>query len=408
MYKTPWYKHLAIYLIIGVIGFVFGWQATANNIIETGKSGIANNADKDIFIDFNNGENVDMSLFWSVWEQLEKNYIDEESLEDERMVYGAIKGLVESLNDPYTVYMTPEESQEFTDSLEGTLEGIGAELTVEDHNLVVVSPLRNSPAEAAGLKPGDIIYMIDDMIAAEMTLFDAIMSIRGERGTEVTLTIIRENLEDPFDVVIVRDSIDIESVTVEKLEGGIVYLSVNQFNDKTNEEFGGAISEMILDEPEGLIVDLRYNGGGYLDIAVELLSYLLPADSKAVTIKQRGKEDDTMYTNGNPKVLSVPLVVLVNEGSASASEIVAGSIQDHQRGIVMGTQSFGKGTVQEVDSFADGSSIRITIAKWFTADGRDINEQGVTPDIIVEMKDEDVDNDYDRQKEEAVKYLKNL
>ena len=239
-----------------------------------------------------------------------------------------------------------------------------------------------------------------------MSLIDAIMGIRGEKGTTVTLTIIRENVDESFDVSIVRDSIDIESVTAEKLDGEIVYLSVNQFNDNTKEEFGKAISEMILEEPKGLIVDLRYNGGGYLDISVDLLSYLLPSETLAVTLKEIGEEDNEYYTNGNPKVLDVPLVVIVNESSASASEIVAGAVQDHQRGIVLGTQSFGKGTVQEVETFFDNSSIRLTIAKWFTPNGRDIDKHGLTPDIIVEITEEDIVNEYDAQKEAAIEYLR--
>jgi len=395
-----WY----IYLLIAVVAFSLGWQATTLGII-----GGAPLDDSYIENEHNSDDkNIDLNLFWTVWDELEEKYVDLDSVDEEQMVYGAIKGIVNSLDDSYTVFMTPEESEQFSASLEGTLEGIGAELTVEDGDLSVVSPLKSSPAEKSGLLPGDIIYMIEGELANEMTLFDAIMNIRGEKGTTVVLTILREGLSDPFDVSIVRDSIDIESVTVEELDGDIMYISVNQFNDKTNDEFGKAVSEMILDEPDGIIIDLRFNGGGYLDIAVELLSYLLPSDTEAVTIKRRGQEDDVMDTNGNPKLLNVPLVVLVNGGSASASEILAGAIQDHKRGVVMGTQSFGKGTVQEVESFYDGSSMRITIAKWFTPDDRNINKVGLTPDIIVEIKDEDIDTEYDRQMEEAADYLRGL
>lgn len=400
-------KNIFTYLGIAALSFIFGWQATAYGLLSGIDDG-NNNIQRPIPVEAGDYEDVDLDLFWTIWGQLDESFVDVESLDKETMVYGAIKGMVDSLGDPYTVFMTPEESEQFSASLEGTLEGIGAELTVEEHNLVIVSPLRNSPAEKAGLLPGDIIYQIDGEPASEMTLFDAIMSIRGEKGTTVTLTIIRQNLDDSFEVSIVRDSIDIESVSVEKLDSGIAYLSVNQFNDKTNEEFGNAVSEMLLDEPSGIIVDLRFNGGGYLDIAVELLSFLLPSDTVAVLIRERDKEDGIMYTNGNPKILEVPLVVLINEGSASASEIVAGAIQDHKRGVIMGTTSFGKGSVQEVDSFADGSSIRMTIAKWLTPDERDIHGVGITPDIVVEITDEDIENKYDSQKEAAIEYLENL
>ena len=170
--------------------------------------------------------------------------------------------------------------------------------------------------------------------------------------------------------------------------------------------FRSAISEMILTRPKGIIIDLRFNGGGYLDTAVEMLSYILPAGEEAVTIKVRGKEDEVMNTNGNPKILDVPLVVLVNEGSASASEIVAGAVQDHKRGVVMGTKTFGKGSVQEVESFSDGSSIRLTIARWFTPKDRNVDKVGLTPDVVVEIKKEDIEKKFDAQKEEAIKYLR--
>ncbi len=398
-----------MYIVVAIFSFALGWQAGNIGIFSGGPVKIDKDSTNVIpILNDQSGHNADMRLFWKVWSELEDNYVDEDAVKDENMVYGSIKGMVNSLDDPYTVFMTPEESVQFNESLEGTLEGIGAELTVKDKNLVIVSPLRKSPAEKAGLLPGDIIYKINDEIASDMTLVDAIMKIRGKKGTTVTLTIIRNKLDKSFDVSIVRDSIDIESVTVEKIDGNIVYLSVNQFNDKTNEEFGKAISGLILNEPKGLIVDLRFNGGGYLDISVQLLSYLLPKDTPAVLIKERSKKYEILKTNGNPKLLNVPLVVIVNDSSASASEIVAGAIQDHKRGVILGAKSFGKGSVQEVEKFSDGSSIRLTIAKWFTPNGRNIDKVGLTPDVIVEITEDDITKTYDRQKEEAIKYLKNL
>lgn len=397
--KKPYLK----YILIAAIFFVLGYNTPAIASI--------NNSPGDITsLNQPSGEETktDLALFWRVWEKLEVNYVDEEKIDYQDMNYGAIQGMVNSLGDPYTVFMTPDESKEFSASLEGTLEGIGAELTVEEGNLIVVTPLRDSPAEEAGLLSGDIIYKVDGEITYEMSLFEAIMNIRGEKGTEVVLTIIRNNLDEPFDIPIIRDSIEIESVTSESLDSGITYLSINQFNDKTLEEFNKAVSEMLLSDPQGLIIDLRYNGGGYLDIAVDLLSYLLPARSEAVKIKQRNSENETILTKGTPQLPNIPIVVLVNEGSASASEILAGAIQSHDRGIVMGTQSFGKGTVQEVEMFPDGSSMRVTIAKWFTPDEVNINDTGLTPDIIVEISEQDIKNEYDRQKEEALKYLENI
>ncbi|PIZ76280.1 hypothetical protein COY05_01825 [Candidatus Peregrinibacteria bacterium CG_4_10_14_0_2_um_filter_38_24] len=401
-------KKVFIGSLIAVFSFLVGWQANSfgllGNVFDTTKTenSTGGNAEKV------EGHDENLNLFWDVWDKLDSEYVDKDKVTPDDKVYGAIKGLVGSFEDPYTVFMTPKESKEFSESIDGKLEGIGAELTVEDKLLKIVTPLKGSPAEKSGILPGDIIYKIDGKDTNDMSLFDAIMSIRGQKGTSVTLTIGRKNLDKTLEVSIVRASIEIDSVTMEKTKNGIVYLSVNQFNGKTNEQFGKAASEMILNEPKGLIIDLRYNGGGYLDSAVELLSYLLPKDTPAVEIRQRGKENDMMKTNGNPKITKVPLVVLVNEGSASASEILAGAVQDLKRGIIMGTKSYGKGTVQEVDSFADGSSIRMTIAKWFTPNGRDVNKVGLTPDIIVELKDEDLKEKKDTQKEAAIKYLEEL
>lgn len=396
------------YLIVAVLAFLLGWQAASYGLLDK-----FSNADfaKDSGVNDAGGEiaqDVDLNLFWLIWKMLDEQYVDADTITDENKIYGAIQGLVDSYGDPYTTFMDPAESGEFKNSIEGKLEGIGAELVKEEGNLVIVTPLKNSPAEKAGLKAGDIILKVEAEFTADMTMFEAIMKIRGEKGTTVKLTVLRTGVEKPFEVSIVRDSIDIDSVTMEKLDGGIVYLSVNQFNDKTNDQFGKAISELILDEPKGLIVDLRFNGGGYLDIAVELLSYLLPSETPVVLIRDKEGEEVKKLANGNPKLLKVPLVVLVNEGSASASEIVAGAIADQKRGVIMGTVTFGKGTVQEVADFADGSSMRFTIAKWFTPNGRSVNKVGLTPDIIVEVLDEDAEKNYDRQKEEAAKYLRDL
>lgn len=389
---------------MAALTFLLGWQAAANDLGGFTTSWTGKQAIKEA--EAENEGMMDLNLFWKIWKEVGDRYVDLDKIDQEKMMYGAIKGMVSALDDPYTVFMDPAETEQFTQSLEGKLEGIGAELTVEEGKLIVVTPLRESPAEKAGLLPKDVIEKIDGKSAADMTLFDAIMNIRGEKGTTVTLNVSREGLKTPFDVSIVRDSIDVDSVTFEQLEDDIAYIGVNQFNDRTGEEFGKVISELLLDEPKGIIVDLRFNGGGYLDSSVELLSYLLPEGSPVVIIRERGQDDETIVTDSNAKILDVPIVVLVNDSSASASEIVAGAIQDEKRGIVMGVQTFGKGSVQEVEGFTDGSSLRMTIAKWFTPDGRGINGVGLVPDIIVEITDEDKEKEYDRQKEKAIEYLK--
>jgi carboxyl-terminal processing protease len=403
-------KNVILTILAFLLFFLVGWKGAQYYYNQTQPSSIDTTNGTDITQPADNAELADLSLFWEVWEEIETKYVNgEDVLNEQAFIYGAIKGMVDSLEDPYTVFMTPEETKQFEENLNGSLEGIGTELTVEDGFLVILSPLKNSPAEQAGLLPGDIIFLIDGETANEMTLFDAIMKIRGEKGTEVTLTIIREDVEETFDVTIVRDTIEIESVTYELLEGNIEYVSINQFSDNTSDEFDEAVQDILLNDPDGVILDVRYNGGGYLDIAVEIASEFIQGEKPAVQIETREDENDEIfYMYNNARLPNVPLVILVNDGSASASEILAGVIQDYDRGLVIGEQTYGKGSVQEVEILEDGSSLRLTIAKWLTPSGRDIDDVGIMPDRIIELSLEDLENDTDTQLEEARTYLINL
>jgi carboxyl-terminal processing protease len=392
-----------------VLVFAIGWKAS-EYYFYSNQPTITVQENGDVIVqDFNNPQSVDLGLYWKVWNKLDKSYLNESKLQnDEALVYGSIKGLVEAVDDPYTVFMTPEETAEFEHSLNADLEGIGAELTVEDGMLVVISPLKDSPAEGAGLKPGDIIFLIEGEVASEMTLFEAITKIRGEKGTDITLTIIREGVEEPFDMTITRDTINEESVYYELLDGDLGYISINQFSDDTTTEFDNTVQQILLDKPKGIILDLRFNGGGYLDIAVDIMSEFITENKDAVKIVTRNDEfDESIEVWGGARLPEIPLVVLVNYGSASASEILAGAVQDHKRGIVIGEQTFGKGSVQEVEMLEDGSSLRITIAKWLTPKGRDIEEVGIMPDRVIEFEYEEGD-EFDSQLKEAYNYLLNL
>lgn len=352
---------------------------------------------------------ADLDLYWKVWKKLNDGYVDETALDRQKMVYGSIKGMVDSLEDPYTVFMTPDEAKEFDASLNGTLEGIGAELTVKDKMLTIVSAIKGSPAEKTGLLPDDIIYKIDGTVASELTLPQAITKIRGKKGTKVTLTLIRKGMEKPFDVSIIRDQVNIASVEASLKDKSIAYISIHEFSDKTKKEFDKAMRESDLKNAKGIIIDLRYNGGGYLHTSVELLSEFIKGKKEAVIIKKRqGTSNEVIYVSGHASFADVPLVVLVNKGSASASEIFAGAIQDHKRGIILGEQTFGKGSVQEVDALPDGSSLRYTIAKWYTPSGKSISDVGITPDRVITLTEEDLKAKKDLQLEEAIKYLKNL
>ncbi|MBD3157111.1 PDZ domain-containing protein [Candidatus Peregrinibacteria bacterium] len=406
-------KRQIIYTTLALVFFfLIGWKTSeyyfVTNYIPEQQTFTYEESEETPLID--NPQAVDMSLFWKVWQEIDTYYVDETAVQnDSKLIYGSIKGLVDSLNDPYTIFMDPEETHQFEENLNASLEGIGAELTIEEGLLVVLSPLKDSPAEEAGLLPGDIIFQINGEVTSEMTLFDAIMSIRGEKGTDVTLTIIREEIAEPFDVTIVRDAINVESVTYELLEDSIGYISINQFSDDTGDEFNATLQKMILDDPKGLIIDLRYNGGGYLDIAVDILSELIEGSQVAVQIQTReNEENEQVYLWGNATLPELPLVILVNNSSASAAEIMAGTIQDYKRGLVIGEKTYGKGSVQEVLYLEDGSSLRMSIAHWLTPNGRNIENEGITPDRIVELTYEDALEGNDTQLEEATHYLLNL
>ena len=359
-----------------------------------------------------NPADVDMDLFWDVWEVVEEDYIDFEEISEEEQVYGAISGMINSLEDAYSVFMDPEETEEFHVGLDGELEGIGAELTIRDGRLTIVSPLKNTPAEEAGVLPGDHIYLVDGEPTSEMTIWEAIMNIRGEPGTEVVLTMIREGVDEPFEIPITRAKIDVPSVelTYEESADGdnIAHLAIYQFGDDTDKEFSTAVRQILLQEIDGIILDMRLNGGGYLDVSIEVLSEFFEDEVKGVIVKYRNGLNTIMYTEGDGQLTEVPLVVLIDEGSASASEIVAGALQDFDRAIVMGEQSFGKGSVQELTNLSGGSSLRLTIAKWYTPDDRSIDEVGITPDVEIEMEFADLDTENDIQYQAAFDYLDNL
>lgn len=341
-----------------------------------------------------------------VWVRLKGNYYDAKKLEQEKLEYGAVKGFVSGIGDPYTVFMTPAESKEFGNDLNGQLEGIGAQLEVKNGKLVVATPLKGSPAEETGIKAGDIIYKIDGALSQEMTLYEAVSKIRGAKGTQVKLIIIRENVQKPLEFTITRRKITIDTITLKKLDGDIYHLAIHQFNDHTNGEFQNAIQKILLDRSKGMIVDVRGNGGGYLETSVEIVSEFLSGQKTAVIIKRRDQtKNEIMKTSGSAKLADIPLVVLVDKGSASASEILAGAIQDYKRGILIGEKTFGKGSVQEISNLPDGASLRMTIAKWFTPLDRSIDEVGIAPDREVVFTESAAESGKDPQLDAAVEYL---
>lgn len=349
-------------------------------------------------------DGLDFRSLPEIWDLVQKKYVAPEKVSLKKLNEFAIKGFVAGIGDPYTVFMTKEEGKEFQENLNGALEGIGAELEVKHGKLIVVTPLKNSPAEKAGIQSGDIIEKIDGVLTEELTLHEAVRRIRGKAGTNVNLTILREGEQEPLVFTITRAPIEIESITFkEEVAPGISLIAINQFGDSTKNELTAAIQKLLLRKPRGLILDLRFNSGGYLDIALDILSEFLPEKTVVVKIKRRNPaENEVLYAAGTARLQDVPLAILINRGSASASEIVAGALKDHKRATIIGERTFGKGSVQEIEPLRDGSSLRLTIAKWLTPLDKDIDEIGITPDILITSP---VEGEKDPALEEAIRFL---
>lgn len=351
-------------------------------------------------------DQVDISLLWSVWRLLQSNYIAPEALNTNTMVYGAVSGMVDSIGDPYTLFMTPKDTQSFDDAMSGTLEGIGAQLDVSDGQVTVVAPLKGSPAEKAGLQSRDIIVQVNDTETEGLRLDEVVMLIRGPKGSSVELTVDRKDVLKPVVLTVVRDSIHIPSVESKVLKtdkGTLGIVALNQFGDDSMAEVRKALSSFPK-TIQGVVLDLRFNGGGYLEGAVELVS-MFQETGTVVTVQARGKEAEVHNVSGKTLLPDTPMVVLINGGSASAAEIAAGALQDNKRAKIIGVQSFGKGTVQEILELAGGSSLRVTIAKWLTPSGNDISKKGITPDIVVDRTVEEYKADKDPQMDAAAAWL---
>jgi len=350
-------------------------------------------------------DSLTIPVLTNVWKILKEGYYQPAQVDFQKMSYGAARGFVQALGDPYTVFMDPSESKEFSDGLEGILSGIGAQLEVQNGKLVVITPLKKSPALKAGVLAGDIVYKINGELVEDLSLVDAVNKIRGPKGSQVTLTLIRESSSAPIEVKIIRDSITLESVVVDEPVDGIYHVALNQFNDTTKREFTAAIEKILLEKGVGVVLDVRGNGGGFLDVSIDILSELIKGEKIAVIVRERAKKDDFLKTSGNARLSDVPIVLLVDQGSASASEIVAGALQDYKRAIIMGEKTYGKGTVQEIKKLSDSSSMRFTVAEWFTPKDRSIQKNGIMPDIVVEFTPEDHKKGVDPQLNAAVKYL---
>jgi carboxyl-terminal processing protease len=310
----------------------------------------------------------------------------------EALLDGAAKGMVGALGDPYTVFWNKDETTEFSEEMEGSFEGIGAEIGIRDKILTVIAPLDGMPAEKAGIKSGDKILKINDELTNEMGVSEAVKKIRGPKGTEVKLLIMRDNVADSFEVKVARDKIDIKSVTWEKKDGGIAYLRVSGFLKNTSSEFAVVSQEILTSNSRAVVLDLRDNPGGYLETAVDLAGYFLPKGKLVVTEDHGAKNKEKNrehFTYGDGQLVNYPVIILVNQGSASASEILAGAIRDQKGAKLLGKKTYGKGSVQEVADLDAGKTLKVTVAKWLLPNGANIDKEGLAPDIEIERNTEE-------------------
>jgi len=326
-----------------------------------------------------------IELFTDVLAIVKKSYVEE--VDTKKLVYGAINGMLASL-DPHSSFMPPDTFKELKLDTKGEFGGLGIEISIKDGILTVISPIEDTPAFRAGMKPGDQILKIDDKFTKDLTIMDAVKKMRGVKGTKVSLTIMREGFEKPKEIPLVRDIIQVKSIKFKMLDDGYGYIRVAQFQEKTADDLQKALAslnETSKGKLKGLVLDLRNDPGGLLDQAVKVSETFLD-EGKLIVYTEGREKDSQMKFNSRKgdKQPNYPIVALINSGSASASEIVAGALQDHKRAVIMGVQSFGKGSVQTIIPLSDNSGLRLTTAKYFTPSGRSIQAKGITPDIVVE------------------------
>jgi carboxyl-terminal processing protease len=341
--------------------------------------------------------------YWEAWDKLHELYIGE--LDDTKLMYGAIEGMVRAADDPYTSFANPQNAKLINETLEGSFSGVGIEIGLKNGLVTVIAPLDGSPAQKAGIQAGDAIVAIDkEPLTESMTIDQVVQKIRGPKNSSVTLTVIGKEANETRDIAIVRDTIVIESVK-SSIENGIATLKITNFNGDTASRFAASVRQLSKQKISGVILDLRGNPGGYLDSSVEIASQFL--EPGKVVVSEKGKVNKEYKSKGQGLLRDIPVVVLVDEGSASASEILAGALKDNRGVPILGAKTFGKGVVQELIELSDGSSLKVTIAQWLTPNGSSINEQGIEPTIPVEQnRDTEEDEQLKRAKEELSKLIK--
>lgn len=401
--KIILYIIIAIILLGGffILGVYFGFQ----NRPEVDKATSLFNKQSEVVTQ------TDFAPFWKVWNLVDEKYPHAEDVSDQDRVWAATKGLVKSLDDPYSVFFPPEEAKFFEENINGEFGGVGIEIGIKEGILTVIAPLKNTPADKAGVKSGDKIIKIDDTLASDISIDKAVSLIRGEKGTEVTLTMFREGEEEPLEFTIERGIIKIPTIETELRSDGIFVISLFNFSLNSPELFRNALQEFIDARTSKLLLDLRGNPGGFLEASIDIASWFLPS-GKTVVIESSGVSGkEKIYRSKGYDIFKKDLlrfVILVDGGSASASEILAGALSEHGVATVVGTKTYGKGSVQELISVTSNTSLKITIAEWLTPNGISISEDGLTPDVVVEITAEDIKEERDPQLEKAIEILSGL
>lgn len=404
-----------ITLIIALLTFIIGWQM-GNRGFQFGISdfrpqvSFSNEAPAD-------KKNIDFKLFWQVWDLVSSEYVDSKAVDPQKMFYGAIQGMVAALGDPYTVFLPPTEQKSISEEINGAFEGVGIQLGYDkEKRLAVIAPVKDTPADKAGIQPGDLIVKIGGKDANGISLPEAVNLIRGPKGSTIALEIYHEGDPKTRTVDLKRDTIVVKSVEFSEKASPknkkVAVIKLTRFGERTFEEWSKSVSDTLAAGPDAVILDLRNNPGGLLDGAVYIGSEFIKSGD--IVLQENAKGQRTPYkVNREGKLLNLPLIVMINKGSASASEIVAGAIQDTKRGKLLGETSFGKGTVQESQDLPEKTGIHITTAKWLTPLGRWIHQKGLEPDIKVELTEDQIKEQIanpnkDYQLERALQEIDNL
>lgn len=347
---------------------------------------------------------ADFRTFWSAWKTIDDIYLRADNVDGQARVYGAIRGLVGSLNDPYSQYFNPEEGKKFMEDVQGNFSGIGAELGIRKGQLTVVAPLKGSPAAAAGLRAGDWIFKINSTSTEGIQIDEAVNLIRGPENTEVVLNVFREGWTAAKDISIKRGIIEVPTVDFE-MKNKFAHISLRNFNGNASKDFYEALKQAASKNAEGIILDLRDDPGGFLDVAVDLAGWFLKPGTVVVSENDKTGPIETLKANGSGDLYEFPTVVLINKGSASASEILAGALRDQAKIPLVGETSYGKGTVQQLKELPDGSQLKLTIAHWVLPSGHILEGSGLKPDYEIELSDDDIKNGRDPQLDKAIQVL---